>query len=81
MVSVFQPYKTVAWDKEQGGPITIRNRGEHEAFLKRNGYEEVGNDQSMAPLPQEEVEYRRKQALKEEAPVFEFDPDTQTAIA
>lgn len=85
MVSVFSPYMTVAHDKETGKPMMIRTRDEHRAFLTRNGYEEVGNDASMAPLPAEEVRYRRKIKLKEEEearsqPDFEFDPCTHEAF-
>lgn len=84
MVSVFTPYRAVAFDKETGERPLIKSRAEHEAFLRRNGYEEVGNDASMAPLPQEEAAYRRKQKLKEEAearaqPAYDFDPDTHHA--
>lgn len=83
MVSVFQPYTTVAYDKEAGKPLHIKSQGEHRAFLQRNGYEEVGNDQSMAPLPQEEVAHRRRQKLKaqQQDPDFAFNPDTQEAAA
>jgi putative FmdB family regulatory protein len=79
----FQPYKTVAFDKETGKPMLIRSRAEHRAFLSRNGYEEVGNDKSCAPLPPEEIAYRRKQALKEQeqAPPFEFNEETHEASA
>lgn len=66
-VAVFSPYKTAVVDKEEGRRITIRNRDEHEAFLRRNNYEEVGNDKSMAPLPPEQVEENRQRMLKEEA--------------
>jgi putative FmdB family regulatory protein len=80
MVSVFNPYKTAALDKETGKPMVIRNRDEHRAFLARNGYEEVGNDARMAPLPDEEVSYRRNQMLKEqEATAFEFSEETHEA--
>lgn len=77
----FQPYRTAAHDKETGKTMNIRSRGEHQAFLARNGYEEVGNDRSMAPLPQEEVKHRRQVALKEQesAPVYEFDDSTHEA--
>lgn len=41
----FTPYRAVG--KERGK--MIRSRGEHRDYLKRHGYEEVGNDKSMAP--------------------------------
>ena len=68
----FQPYRTVAYDKETGRPMQIRTRDEHRAFLNRNGYEEVGNDRSMAPHPLE-----HQQPAKDAD--FKFDPDTQQA--
>ena len=84
MVSVFNPYRAVAIDKESGERPVIRSRAEHEAFLRRNGYEEVGNDTSMAPRSQEEVAHRRVEKLKEEnearnQPAFAFNPDTHEA--
>lgn len=83
MVATFAPYTTVAYDKETGKRMKIRTQDEHRAFLARNGYEEVGNDQSMAPLPTEEVAYQRRQKLKEERsnpePDFEFDTSTHEA--
>lgn len=66
MVSVFNSYRAVAADKETGERPVIRNRAEHEAFLRRNGYEEVGNDRSMAPLSPDEWAHRRAEKLNEE---------------
>lgn len=43
MVSVFNGYVPVAANKEDGSIRPIRNKKEHEAFLNRNGYEELGN--------------------------------------
>lgn len=60
MVSVFNTYQTIAQDKETGKRVKIGSRAEHQAFLRRNGYEEVGNDKSMAPPRPEEVAARKK---------------------
>lgn len=81
MVSVFTPYRAVAVDKDSGEKPLIRTRAEHDAFLRRNGYEEVGNDKSMAPLSEDEVAHRRQEKLKEQAaaPVFDFDEETHIA--
>lgn len=80
MVAVFTPYRAVASDKDSGERPLIRTRAEHESFLRRNGYEEVGNDKSMAPLPSEEIEHRRQQKLKEQSEVtYDFDDATQHA--
>jgi putative FmdB family regulatory protein len=79
MVSVFTPYRAVAEDKETGKRPVIRSKAEHQAFLRRNGYEEVGNDRSMAPRSSEEISARRAEQLKAEQPVFDFDPDTHVA--
>lgn len=79
-VAVFKPYKTVAHDKETGKTLRIRTQADHRAFLARNGYEEVGNDKSMAPLAPDEIEQRRAEQLKaQEAPVFDFDETTHQA--
>ncbi len=61
MVNVFTPYRAVASEKDGGGCPMIRSRAEHNAFLRRNGYEEVGNDKSMAPLPDDEVRAKREE--------------------
>lgn len=60
MVAVFSTYQTVAHDKETGRPMQIGSRAEHSAFLRRNGYEEVGNDKSMAPPHPEELAARKQ---------------------
>ena len=84
MVSVFTPYRAVAADKESGEYPVIRSKGEHQAFLSRNGYEEVGNDKSMAPLPMDEVRHRRAEKIKEMQSdpgcEYTFDPVTHEAI-
>lgn len=38
-----KPYKSVAWDQETNKPVIIGGRRQHREFLRRNGYEEVGN--------------------------------------
>lgn len=38
------PYRAVAADKETGQVPYIQSRKQHREFLKKNGYEEVGND-------------------------------------
>lgn len=84
MISVFTPYRAVAVEKESGECPVIRNAAEHQAFLARNGYEEVGNDKSMAPLPQEEARHRRVEKIKEmqadSGCEYTFDPVTHEAI-
>ncbi len=84
MVSVFTPYRTVAHDKDSGTTMLIRTQKEHQAFLNRNGYEEVGNDKSMAPLSPDEIAQRRvsKEREAEEAmrqPIFDFNEQTHEA--
>ena len=74
MVGHFESYRTVAYDKERGERMNIRSRAEHESFLARNGFEEVGNDASMAPPCQEEIRHLEEQNVE-----FNYDPDTQKA--
>jgi hypothetical protein len=64
-VQVFQPYKAVAVDKETGKCPVIKSIEEHRAFLQRNGYEEVGNDKSMAPPSYEEWKERQDEQRKD----------------
>ena len=74
MVSVFSPYQAAAVDKDTGRRPLIRSRAEHEAFLRRNGYEEVGNDKSMAPPSREEVADRKQRwADAPHAPMVDVD--------
>lgn len=45
IMGAFRAYRTVAGDEANGGkPVTIHSRDEHKAFLRRNGYAEVGNE-------------------------------------
>ncbi len=39
-----EPYRTVAADQESGKRLNITSRKQHKEFLKRNGYEELGNE-------------------------------------
>ena len=60
----FTPYRAIAVDKEVGKRPFIRSRDEHRAFLARNGYQEVGNDKSMAPPSREEIMDRKPEPAK-----------------
>lgn len=55
MVQVFTPYQAVAFDEDGKRPF-IRSSREHRDFLRRNNFEEIGNDSSMAPKPPRELE-------------------------
>lgn len=74
-VRAFTPYQAVAEDKDSGRRPLINSRAEHEAFLRRNGYEEVGNDKSCAPPSVAEVAARRAQQRTEE---ITYDMNTET---
>lgn len=71
-VKVFTPYMTVAAEKEDGQRHLIRTQAEHEAFLRRNDYVEVGNDPQMVPKSEEEIAHiqRRHEEDARAAPVF-----------
>jgi hypothetical protein len=72
-VKVFQPYTTAAYDKEERKRLNIRTEAEHLAFLRRNAYEEAGNDRSMAPPCEEELAHIRAESKKaEEQAKFEW---------
>ena len=77
----FEPYRTVAHDKETKATMVIRTREEHAAVLRRHGYEEVGNDKSMAlPGADERAARRREQLLDAgNSIVFDLDLDTKEA--
>ena len=64
-VKVFAAYTTPCFDKESGERVRINSRAEHEAFLRRNGLEEVGNDRRMAPKHSEEVRESHARQRKE----------------
>lgn len=78
MVSVFSPYQAVAVDKESGERPLIRSRTEHEAFLRRNGYEEVGNDRSMAPPSREQSAARAQEKRADDVP-YTLNEETMEA--
>ncbi len=44
VIADIEPYTTVAADKETKKRVRIGSRREHREFLKRNGYEELGNE-------------------------------------
>ena len=84
MVSVFSPYRAVAVDKESGERPMIRSKAEHQAFLSRNGYEEVGNDRSMAPRTGNQIAEHRAQKEREareaeKQPIFDLNEFTHDA--
>jgi hypothetical protein len=74
MVSVFTSYRSIVGEKDGGEKPLIRNKAEHEAFLRRNGYEEVGNDRSMAPPhPDELSEKKAKWQDEPTAPMVDIE--------
>lgn len=46
------PYQAVAADKETGKMPVIHSRKQHREFLRRNNYEEAGND-PFVPTPED----------------------------
>ena len=54
---LFEAYRAVG----RGTPW-IRTKAEHKAYLRREGYEEVGNDSSMATPSISDEEFRHHQA-------------------
>jgi hypothetical protein len=61
----FQEYRAVG----RGKPL-IKTRQAHKDYLRINGYEEIGNDKSMAPpelhMSEAEIAYRTEQKRREE---------------
>lgn len=62
----FQEYRAVG----RGRPL-IKTRQQHKDYLRINGYEEVGDDKSMAPpelgMSQQEIDHRTECKRREEA--------------
>lgn len=58
VIADIQPYTTVAADKETGKRVHITSRAKHREFLKKNGYEELGNEkfEPSAPKPKDDTE-------------------------
>ena len=53
VIADLAPYQAVAVDKATGKPPLIEGRAQHRAFLRRNGYVEIGNempDMSKRPI-------------------------------
>lgn len=63
-----EPYKAVATDVATGKPPVITSRSRHREFLRRNGYEEVGNEMPRSNLPEP-----RLKGLKEELAARYYD--------
>lgn len=62
IIGTFTPYRSMGPDRQW-----ITTRQEHKDFLRRYGYEEVGNDSSVAPpdISDAEFEFNRDQQFKE----------------
>ena len=75
MVSVFNSYRAIAGEQDGGERPYIRNKAEHAAFLRRNGYEEVGTDKSMAPpsCPEEIQDRQQKWKDAPDAPMVDVE--------
>lgn len=57
VIADIQPYMSVAVDKESGERVMINSRRQHEEFLRRNDYVEIGNEKlPSATRPTVEVE-------------------------
>ena len=67
-----QPYKAIAIDQATGECPVITSRSQHRAFLRRNGYEEIGNDKAMAPLSREQIA-RRQAQYRDTAPMVDVE--------
>ena len=66
VISDIQPYQAVAVDVATGKPPVITSRSQHRAFLKRNGYVEVGNEMPDMSKPRKvEGDFNVRQALRE----------------
>lgn len=50
VITDIQPYTTVAADKETKQRVRINSRSQHREFLRKNGYEELGNEK-FTPTP------------------------------
>jgi hypothetical protein len=44
IIKDISPYRAVAIDKDTGNVPVITSRSAHRDFLRRNGYEEIGNE-------------------------------------
>lgn len=64
-----EPYQAVAIDRATGKPPLITSRAHHREFLKRNGYEEVGNEkpksQRAEPVPTQEIGQQIKDVIEQ----------------
>jgi len=50
IIKDIEPYQAVATDIATGTAPVIRSRREHQEFLRRNRYVEVGNEYNKGPL-------------------------------
>lgn len=53
VIADIQPYTTVAADKETKKRVRINSRSQHREFLRKNGYEELGNEK-FTPTPRDD---------------------------
>ena len=52
IISDLSDYQAVATDIATGKPPMVTSRSQHREFLKRNGYQEMGNETPTARQPQ-----------------------------
>jgi putative FmdB family regulatory protein len=64
-----EPYQAVAVDRATGNAPMITSRAHHREFMKRNGYEELGNDKPKIarddPIPTKEIGQQIKQTIEQ----------------
>lgn len=64
-----EPYQAMGVDVASGTAPMITSRAHHREYLKRNGYEEIGNDipkpRKDEPIPQHEIGAQIKRVIDE----------------
>lgn len=56
VIADIEPYMTVAADKETKRRVHITSRAKHREFLRKNGYEELGNEKFTPSAPQQKTD-------------------------
>ena len=65
VIADIQPYQAVAVDIATGKPPVINSRSEHKAFLRRNGYVEVGNEMPKQEKREIQGDFNNRQEVRE----------------
>ena len=65
VIADIEPYQAAAVDVATGKAPVIKSRADHRAFLRRNGYAEVGNEMPKQEKKEVQGDFNAKKEIRE----------------